>query len=182
MHFSWRYSTRPWMITTCLWAALSSTKADLKRCSGMFGYYARWIKNYSAKVWPLLANTKLPMDFSGQFAFETLRNDLVNACLGSINDTEPFTVECDASKYAIGATQLKWSPSCFWVKNFVIIGMSLLYWRKKKQSLLPRLFENCPTQSWVLLDHWFSICGPQWFFSGPWSINQNESNMYNIYV
>ena len=24
--------------------------------------------------------------------------------------------------------------------------------------------------------------GPQWFFSGPWSINQNESIMYNIYV
>ena len=70
----------------------------------MFAYYARWIKNYSAKVRPLIANTKLPLDSSGRFAFETLRNDLVNAFLASIDDTEPFTVECGASNYAKGAT------------------------------------------------------------------------------
>ena len=26
------------------------------------------------------------------------------------------------------------------------------------------------------------VVGHSGFFSGPWSINQNESNMYNIYV
>ena len=26
------------------------------------------------------------------------------------------------------------------------------------------------------------VVGHNGFFSGPWSINQNESNMYNIYV
>ena len=34
-------------------------------------------------------------------AFNTLRQDLLNACLGCINDKEPFTVECDASNFAI---------------------------------------------------------------------------------
>ena len=29
---------------------------------------------------------------------------------------------------------------------------------------------------------WLSIVGHSGFFSGPWSINQNESNIYNIYV
>ena len=33
-----------------------------------------------------------------------LRKCLLNACLQCINDDEPFTVECDASDLAIGAT------------------------------------------------------------------------------
>ena len=36
-------------------------------------------------------------------AFNTLRQDLLNVCLGCINDKEPFTVECGASNFAIAA-------------------------------------------------------------------------------
>ena len=51
---------------------MPSTKAELKRCIGMFAYYARWIKNYSAKVRSLIANTKLSLNSSGQFAYAVM--------------------------------------------------------------------------------------------------------------
>ena len=36
-----------------------------------------------------------------------LRKGLLNACLQFIHDDEPFTVECDASDLAIGATLIQ---------------------------------------------------------------------------
>ena len=35
-------------------------------------------------------------------AFEILRQCLLNACLQCIDDKEPFTLECEASDFAIG--------------------------------------------------------------------------------
>ena len=36
-------------------------------------------------------------------AFESLREELLSACLKCIDENEPFTVECDASDFAIAA-------------------------------------------------------------------------------
>jgi len=36
-------------------------------------------------------------------AFVSLRRCLLDACLQCIDENEPFTVECDAYEYAIGA-------------------------------------------------------------------------------
>ena len=83
---------------------IPKTTAELKRCVGMFAYYARWIRNYSSKIKPLIPEkTILPLNDKDVKAFNTLRQDLLNACLGCINDKEPFTVECDASNFAIAA-------------------------------------------------------------------------------
>ena len=99
---------------SCICSMLS-TKAELRLYIGMFAHYARSIKNYSAKIRSFIANTKLssysgilklPLfryprsNSSGQFAFKILQNDLANACLNSIDDTE---LECDATNYAKGA-------------------------------------------------------------------------------
>ena len=83
---------------------IPKTTAELKRCVGMFAYYARWNRNYFSKIKPLIPEkTILPLNDKAVKAFNTLRQDLLNACLGCINDKEPFTVECDASNFAIAA-------------------------------------------------------------------------------
>jgi len=77
---------------------------ELKRCLGMFAYYARWIKNYSGKVKPLaIKSVAFPLSHDAFAAFEQLRSELLNACLGCIGEREPFTVECDTSDFAIAA-------------------------------------------------------------------------------
>ena len=68
----------------------------------MFAYYARWIENFSTKIAPLTGMETFPL--INKLAFETLRSNLSSACLHCISDEEPFTVECDASDLAIGAT------------------------------------------------------------------------------
>ena len=80
------------------------TTAELKRCIGMFAYYARWIRNYSSKIKPLIPEkNNFPLNDKTVKAFNALRQDLLNACLGCITDKEPFTIECDGSNFAIVA-------------------------------------------------------------------------------
>ena len=81
----------------------SSTKKKIKRCLGMFAYYARWIENFSTKIAQLTGIEKFPLTNKAVSAFKTLRSNLNSACLHCINDEEPFTVECDACVLAIGA-------------------------------------------------------------------------------
>ena len=83
---------------------IPKTTAELKKCVDLCGYYARWIRNYSSKIKPLIPEKIiLPLNDKPMKAFNTLRQDLLNACLGCINDKEPFMVECDASNFAIAA-------------------------------------------------------------------------------
>ena len=83
---------------------IPKTTAELKRCVGMFAYCARWFKDYSSKIKLLIPeNTLLSLSFKAVEVFESLRKDLLNACLGNTDDKEPFTVECDASNFAIAA-------------------------------------------------------------------------------
>jgi len=83
---------------------LPSTKRELKRCLGMFTYYVRWIEDFSTKIAPLTTVEKFPLNSNAVATFESLRKSLLSACLHSISDDKPFTVECDASDLAIGAT------------------------------------------------------------------------------
>ena len=93
-----------------------STKKELKRCLGMFAYYARWIENFSTKIAPLTEIETFPVTKKEVSSFETLRSNLSSACLHYINDEEPFTVECDASDLAIEQHLTKTAPSCVYVK------------------------------------------------------------------
>ena len=70
----------------------------------MFAYYARWIENFFTKIAPLTGIETFPLTNKAASAFKTLPGSLSSACLHCINDEEPFTVECDASDLAIGAT------------------------------------------------------------------------------
>ena len=77
---------------------------ELKRCMGMFAYYARWIPNFSEKIKVLSMTKEFPLVSEATKTFDRLRQSLVNACLRFIDEDEHFTVECDASDFAIAAT------------------------------------------------------------------------------
>ena len=44
-----------------------------------------------------------PLQSDAVTAFESLRKELLSTCLKCIDENEPFTVECDASDFAIAA-------------------------------------------------------------------------------
>ena len=79
------------------------TTRELKRMVGLFAYYARWLSNYSVKVRPLV-QASLPLDNDARNAIDVLKKDLATATLQPICESIPFTVETDASDFAIAAT------------------------------------------------------------------------------
>ena len=78
-------------------------KKEKQRIVGMLAYYAKWIPCFSEKIWPLVKATEFPLPRDAISAFETHKNDLLKAWLDSIDESTSFTVECDASDYAIAA-------------------------------------------------------------------------------
>ena len=65
---------------------ISCTKKELKRCIGMFAYYARWIEDFFNKMAPLIAADSFPLSEEVVARFEKLRN-----CLHCISHDQPFT-------------------------------------------------------------------------------------------
>ena len=49
------------------------TPKELKRVSGMFSYYAKWIPRFSKTAGPLLRPAKLPLDGEALAAFNDLK-------------------------------------------------------------------------------------------------------------
>ena len=78
-------------------------KKEKQRIVGMLAYYSKWIPCFSKKIQPLVQATEFPLPCDAISAFETLKNDLLKARLDSIDESASFTVECDASDYAIVA-------------------------------------------------------------------------------
>ena len=75
----------------------------LKRVLGLFAYYSCWIPNYSLKIRPLLETTQFPLSSPALHCFNELKQEIVAATLHGIDETLPFTVETDASDFAIAA-------------------------------------------------------------------------------
>jgi len=75
----------------------------LQRVVGMFAYYAKWLPNFSEKIRPLMRATIFPLPNDVAATFKHLKQDLSKACLGSIDENAPFTIECDASNFAVAA-------------------------------------------------------------------------------
>ena len=75
-----------------------------KRVVGMFSYYSKFIRNFSDKMLNLNRNTVFPLPPNALEAFQTLKNDLKDAALNSIDYSETFVVETDASDFCIAAT------------------------------------------------------------------------------
>ena len=73
--------------------------ASQKRILGMFAYYSQWIRDFSAKIKPLVQNTSFPLS-----AFYQLKNDIELSVVCVVDETAPFQVETDASEFALAAT------------------------------------------------------------------------------
>ena len=72
---------------------------------GMFAYYAKWISRFSDKIQPLAnATSFLPLNESALPACDLLKKELERATLQSIDENQPFVVECDVSEVCVSAT------------------------------------------------------------------------------
>lgn len=78
--------------------------ASLKRTLGLFSHYAKWIPKYSEKAHPLIHCSSFPISSEAESAFQTLKSDIAKSVVTAIEDKTPFTVETDASDFAIAAT------------------------------------------------------------------------------
>ena len=76
----------------------------LRRVLGMFAYYAKWISFFADEVRPLAECKSFPVTDSALKSFELLKTELAKAALRSVDESLPFTVECDASDVAVSAT------------------------------------------------------------------------------
>ena len=73
----------------------------------MFSYYAKWVPEFSTKIRSLVqanVTSSFPLSSEAANAIEILRSQLTSACLASIREGIPLTVECDASEHSLGAT------------------------------------------------------------------------------
>lgn len=78
--------------------------SELKRALGMFAHYAKWVERFSEKIKPLTCVTSFPLTIEALKCFEDIKSDIKKAALMAIDDNETFTVETDASDFAIAAT------------------------------------------------------------------------------
>lgn len=76
---------------------------SLRRALGMFSHYSNFIPNFSDKI-KVFKNPKFPLGPSAQLAFQHLKRDVENAVISTIDPSEMFTVETDASNRALAAT------------------------------------------------------------------------------
>ena len=80
------------------------TLKELKQVRGLFAYYAKWIVNFSTKIRPLIDAEIFPLSDCAKRAFQTLKKDLADVALMSIDEDRSFVLETDASNVAISAT------------------------------------------------------------------------------
>ena len=80
------------------------SKKALDRVLGMFAYYSKWIPKFSDEAYDLYKATEFPLQNKELAAFQRLKELLKKASLNHIDESIPFTIECDASDIAISAT------------------------------------------------------------------------------
>ena len=77
---------------------------SLKCVLGLFAYYAKWIYQFSDKICRLKKVTTFPLNNFQLADFDSLKHEIEQASLKSIDENTPFVVECDASDVPISAT------------------------------------------------------------------------------
>ena len=80
-----------------------SSKA-LQRALGLFAYYSKWISHFSDRIGRLKSVTEFPLNQQEVSDFEEIKKSIAAATLQSLDESLPFTVECDASEIAVSAT------------------------------------------------------------------------------
>ena len=81
-----------------------TTKKELQRILGLFSYYSKWVPNYSALIQSLVQTNSFPLSKDALNTFHVMKNKLSQATLQPIDEHLPFTVETNASDFAIAAT------------------------------------------------------------------------------
>ena len=115
---------------------MPTTKKELQRIMGLFAYYAKWIPNYSATIRPLVQTVKLPLDDEAQTALIALKNQLAQASLHLMDESIPFTVETDASDFAIAATfNQNGRPVTFTQEPCHLLSKNILLSKKRHMRL-----------------------------------------------
>ena len=76
---------------------------ELRRVMGLFAHYSQFIRCFSAKLHPLSQSTSFPLSSEALDAFNTLKKDIKESIMSTIDVTAPFTLETDASDFAIAA-------------------------------------------------------------------------------
>ncbi|KAL0839392.1 hypothetical protein ABMA28_016120 [Loxostege sticticalis] len=76
---------------------------SLRRVLGLFAHYSPWVRNFSHKIRPLVDSAEFPLSNQAISSFNNLKSELADASLHAIDLKATFTVETDASEYAIGA-------------------------------------------------------------------------------
>ena len=110
-----------------------STAKSLQRAMGLFAYYAKWIPNFSDKVARLKEVRVFPLSKEEINDFGQLKKAIAVAALQAIDETLPFTVECDASDVAVSATlNQNQRPVAFMSRS--LQGSELLYPAVEKEA------------------------------------------------
>ena len=75
-----------------------------QRIVGMFSYYSQWFSRFSDKIHPLVVNKTFPLSEKVLCSYESMKAELIQASLFSIDRDIPLVIETDASDIAISAT------------------------------------------------------------------------------
>ncbi|XP_064083977.1 uncharacterized protein LOC135199749 [Macrobrachium nipponense] len=76
---------------------------SLRRAQGLFAYYAKWIPGFSDMIHPLVNTNTFPLSEPALAGFNSLKKQLMDVSLRSMDESLPFVVECDASEVAVSA-------------------------------------------------------------------------------
>ena len=76
---------------------------ELRRVMGFFAHYSKYITSFSAKLRPLSQTKSFPISEEAVTAFNVLKSDIQNSVIGAVDTSLPFTLETDASDFAIAA-------------------------------------------------------------------------------
>ena len=111
------------------------TLKELKQVRCLFAYYTKWIADFSTKIRPLIDTEIFPLSNCAKRAFETLKKDLGDVTLMSIDEDQSFVLETNASNVAISGTLNQNGKSvAFFSRTF-----------KKPQKMYSRLKKKlCP--------------------------------------
>ena len=94
----------PGRVKSLLELPIPDNMPALARVIGLFAYYAKWIRNYSDNIRPLLQAKSMPLNNEAKTAFLKLKSLLAESSLQSIDENVPFVVETDASNFCLSAT------------------------------------------------------------------------------
>ena len=75
----------------------------LRRTLGFFAHYSKYIKNFSSKIRPLSQTSSFPLSEEAVSSFNLLKSDILNSVMGAVDVSVPFTLETDASDFALAA-------------------------------------------------------------------------------